>query len=104
MLIRPLDSHLLKHEHGFREAENEIRRKARNSLALEGKIASESEIRKWREKYEKEMSQAKEKETELLGLGSESASVDQGANKEGAVLQALQGEGQLSSSPREKKA
>ncbi|AAW43551.2 hypothetical protein CNBE1050 [Cryptococcus deneoformans B-3501A] len=103
-LVIGADSHLLKHEHGFREAENEIRRKARNSLALEGKIASESEIRKWREKYEKEMSQAKEKETELLGLGSESASVDQGANKEGAVLQALQGEGQLSSSPREKKA
>lgn len=103
-LVIGADNHLLKHEHGFREAENEIRRKARNSLALEGKIASESEIRKWREKYEKEMSQAKEKETELLGLGSESASVDQGANKEGAVLQALQSEGQLLSSLKEKKA
>lgn len=92
MLICPSDNHLLRHEHGFREAENEIRRKARNALALEGKIASEPEIRKWREKYEREMAQAKEKEKELLGLGSEPGSADQGANKEGAVLQALQGE------------
>jgi plasmid stabilization system protein ParE len=34
----------------MRKAENDIRRQARNALAREGIIATEGEIRKWREK------------------------------------------------------
>ncbi|WVQ96197.1 hypothetical protein IAU59_003300 [Kwoniella sp. CBS 9459] len=48
-LVVGADNHLLKYESHLREAENDIRRQARAALALEGRIASESEIRKWRE-------------------------------------------------------
>lgn len=34
----------------MRKQENDIRRQARNALAREGIIATEGEIRKWREK------------------------------------------------------
>ncbi|KAK8849474.1 hypothetical protein IAR55_004807 [Kwoniella newhampshirensis] len=52
-LVVGADNHLLQYEHGLREAENEIRRQARASLALEGRIATESEIRGWREGNER---------------------------------------------------
>ncbi|OCF37061.1 hypothetical protein I316_00966 [Kwoniella heveanensis BCC8398] len=48
-ILIPGHNHLLKYESHLREAENDIRRQARAALALEGRIASESEIRKWRE-------------------------------------------------------
>ncbi|WWC73467.1 uncharacterized protein I206_107437 [Kwoniella pini CBS 10737] len=48
-LVVGADNHLLKYESHLREAENDIRRQARAELALEGRIASETEIRKWRE-------------------------------------------------------
>lgn len=42
------DSHLFKYEHTLRMQENEIRKYARNALAMEGKIATEREIGEWR--------------------------------------------------------
>lgn len=45
-----VDDYLLRYESGMRKAENDIRRQARNALAREGIIATEGEIRKWREK------------------------------------------------------
>ncbi|WWC93051.1 uncharacterized protein L201_008015 [Kwoniella dendrophila CBS 6074] len=48
-LVIGADNHLLKFESHLREAENDIRRQARSELAQQGKIASETEIRKWRE-------------------------------------------------------
>lgn len=45
-----LDDYLLRYESGMRKAENDIRRQARNALAREGIIATEGEIRKWRDK------------------------------------------------------
>jgi hypothetical protein len=44
-----LDDYLLRYESGMRKAENDIRRQARNALAREGIIATEGEIRKWRD-------------------------------------------------------
>ncbi|EIW71742.1 hypothetical protein TREMEDRAFT_60656 [Tremella mesenterica DSM 1558] len=52
-LVIGADENLLKYESGIRAAENEIRRKARNALALEGKIATEGEIRRWRDEQER---------------------------------------------------
>lgn len=49
-LVIGADDHLLKYESHLREAENDIRRQARNALAREGRIATESEIRRWRDK------------------------------------------------------
>jgi plasmid stabilization system protein ParE len=43
------DDYLLRYESGMRKAENDIRRQARNALAREGIIATEGEIRKWRD-------------------------------------------------------
>ncbi|WVW86659.1 hypothetical protein I302_108713 [Kwoniella bestiolae CBS 10118] len=48
-LVVGADNHLLKYETHLREAENDIRRQARAALAMQGTIASETEIRKWRE-------------------------------------------------------
>ncbi|WRT69460.1 uncharacterized protein IL334_006446 [Kwoniella shivajii] len=48
-LVVGADNHLLKYESDLREAENDIRRQARSELAQQGKIATETEIRKWRE-------------------------------------------------------
>jgi hypothetical protein len=45
-----LDDYLLRYESRMRKAENDIRRQARNALAREGIIATEGEIRKWRDK------------------------------------------------------
>jgi hypothetical protein len=41
------DTHLLEHETTVRRSANDDRRKARNALALQGKIATETEIRRW---------------------------------------------------------
>lgn len=49
-LVVGADDHLLKYESHLREAENDIRRQARNALAREGRIATESEIRRWRDR------------------------------------------------------
>ncbi len=50
------DNHLLRYESHQRIEENDIRRQARNELAREGIIATETEIRKWKaRKAEKEM-------------------------------------------------
>ncbi len=46
------DNHLLKYESSLRASENDLRRQARNELALEGRIATEGEIRRWRERRE----------------------------------------------------
>ncbi|WVQ79441.1 hypothetical protein IAT38_001539 [Cryptococcus sp. DSM 104549] len=66
-LVVGADDHLLRFEQGHRDSENEIRRQARHALALEGKIATESEIRKWREK--KEAKERAEQAKEGAGLG-----------------------------------
>nr|XP_031859031.1 uncharacterized protein CI109_005537 [Kwoniella shandongensis]KAA5526103.1 hypothetical protein CI109_005537 [Kwoniella shandongensis] len=72
-LVVGADDHLLKYEHGLREAENEIRRQARASLALQGRIATESEIRGWREKNERRKAEEKnivEEKLRLEGLSN----------------------------------
>lgn len=61
--IARTDDYLLKHEHTVRRSENSLRRQARNELAREGKIATESEIRKWKvAKTERDAESGKEKE------------------------------------------
>jgi len=42
------DNHLLRYESHQRLEENELRRQARNELAREGMIATETEIRRWK--------------------------------------------------------
>ncbi|KAI9632939.1 uncharacterized protein MKK02DRAFT_19734 [Dioszegia hungarica] len=51
-LVVGADSHLFKYEHELRMQENEVRKYARNALAMEGKIATEREIGEWRMKNE----------------------------------------------------
>lgn len=58
ILIPKIDTHLIRYEHHLRVKENELRRMARNDLAREGKIATETEIRRWREKYDKNLQEA----------------------------------------------
>ncbi|WVO13732.1 hypothetical protein L204_101354 [Cryptococcus depauperatus] len=67
-LVLGADDHLLRFEHAHRMEENETRRKARNALALEGKIASEGEIRRWREGYERKLAEDREREKRSLGF------------------------------------
>lgn len=47
-LVIGADNYLLQYESSLRAAENDIRRQARNALAREGRIATEGEIRRWR--------------------------------------------------------
>ncbi|KLT41367.1 hypothetical protein CC85DRAFT_237721, partial [Cutaneotrichosporon oleaginosum] len=47
-LVIGADDYLLKYESAQRDAENAIRREARNALASKGIIATETEIRRWR--------------------------------------------------------
>ncbi|KAL1412981.1 hypothetical protein Q8F55_000730 [Vanrija albida] len=51
-LVVGADDYLLKYEQDQRTVENAIRREARNALALQGIIATEGEIRKWRKAKE----------------------------------------------------
>ncbi|CAD6582558.1 MAG: hypothetical protein TREMPRED_003320 [Tremellales sp. Tagirdzhanova-0007] len=53
-LIVGADNYLVPYEQDVRRVENSIRRQARNDLARQGKIATEGEIRGWREAREKE--------------------------------------------------
>lgn len=69
-LVIGADSHLLKYESHLREKENDIRRQARNALAREGRIATEGEIRGWRNRQEK----AKEAELEAAAATTAVAS------------------------------
>lgn len=50
-LVIGADNHLLKYEAEFRKSENAQRRKAINALAMEGRVASEMEIKTWRETH-----------------------------------------------------
>ena len=50
-LVIGADNHLLKYEAEFRKSENAARRKAINALAMEGRVASEMEIKQWRESH-----------------------------------------------------
>lgn len=52
------DNYLLKYESQQRYQENELRRKARNDLARQGIIATESEIRRWKQRKEAEIREA----------------------------------------------
>lgn len=47
-LVIGADKYLLKYEYAQREAENAMRREARNALAKKGIIATETEIRRWK--------------------------------------------------------
>ncbi|KAK1923791.1 hypothetical protein DB88DRAFT_313337 [Papiliotrema laurentii] len=62
-LVIGADSHLLKYEAETRRRENDLRRLARNELAKEGIIASEGEIRKWREVYDRRMAELSQSHT-----------------------------------------
>ncbi|ODO07019.1 hypothetical protein I350_04386 [Cryptococcus amylolentus CBS 6273] len=94
-LVIGADDHLLRFEHGMRAEENELRRQARNALALEGKIASETEIRKWRERREKQMALDKEKEAAVVGMSSVQetpiAPAAAGSGATGKVVEELKG-------------
>lgn len=52
------DDYLLKYESAQRDAENAIRREARNALATKGIIATETEIRRWRAERQAERDEA----------------------------------------------
>ncbi|ORY34967.1 hypothetical protein BCR39DRAFT_515838 [Naematelia encephala] len=54
-LVVGADYHLLDYEHNVRKGENDMRREARNALAREGKIATEGEIRKWRQRRDADL-------------------------------------------------
>jgi hypothetical protein len=51
-LVIGADNHLLKYEAEFRKSENAARRKAITALAMEGRVASEMEIKNWRQTNE----------------------------------------------------
>lgn len=57
-LVMGADNYLLKYESQQRYQENELRRKARNDLARQGIIATESEIRRWKQRKEAEIREA----------------------------------------------
>ncbi|WVR08279.1 hypothetical protein IAU60_005326 [Kwoniella sp. DSM 27419] len=67
-LVVGADNDLLKYESHLREAENDIRRQARAELAMEGRIASESEIRRWREANDKKIAAVAAKEGVPVGM------------------------------------
>lgn len=60
-LVMGADNYLLKYESQQRYHENELRRKARNDLARQGIIATESEIRRWKLQKEAEIQEAENK-------------------------------------------
>jgi hypothetical protein len=69
------DNHLLRYESHQRIEENDLRRQARNELAREGMIATETEIRKWKAKrLEKIAEEEKLKESANGSAGSSSSS------------------------------
>lgn len=80
------DNYLLKYEHHQRQNENDIRRQARNDLAKQGVIATETEIRRWKERKEAEI---KRNEENASAGASASASVDgKASTNAGAALNA----------------
>lgn len=73
----------MRYEADFRREQNVLRRKAITALALEGKIASESEIRSWRARHEaipvSEGQAAGEGVAATVGAGSASVGATAGA-------------------------
>ncbi len=52
------DNYLLRYEGQQRIEENDLRRQARNELAREGIIATETEIRRWKARREQKIAEA----------------------------------------------
>jgi hypothetical protein len=73
------DDYLLKYESAQRDAENAIRREARNALASKGIIATETEIRRWRAARQAERDAAAERAREALDNIEGAENVETGA-------------------------
>ena len=76
------DDYLLRYESAQRDAENAIRREARNALARKGIIATEGEIRRWKAERAAEIEAAD-------AAAAAAAVAGEGKMVEGAVMEAL---------------